>query len=117
MKMTIENSYLVNINWDTDEENSNHLETIQDVIEYITDIISAYDDNSCFAESEIHVFNVDNDGEHLIISKSTNDSMSDFISDLAQLSSDNKEEEIRSVLEWLNIIERNLSLSYKEGDL
>lgn len=113
------NRYSVTIRGDGWKEWCDRCYSMQDIIEYVIDQLSWCDNNSCFLDSEITVYIKGTDD--LVAYKESNDSLQDFIVDLAQMSRDVQEQEKHNVLEWLSMLEKNLVLAnnvnYAYGEL
>ena len=103
------NRYSVTIRGDDWKEWCDRCYSMQDVIEWIIDQLTWCDNNSCFLNSEITVYIKGTDD--LVAHKQPIDSLQDFIVGLAQSSKDSYEEEKKSVLEWLRVLEKSLVLT------
>lgn len=112
------NQYSVEIEGNDWVLQHNECASIQEVIEYIIEQIRCCDDNSCFLNSEISVYMVGTD--QWIAYKENDETLEEFIVELAQESDLLDEVEINSVLEWLMLLEkyiipsRNIDYIYEE---
>lgn len=108
LKTEIETTYSIHTVWSDCGEWSDSLNTLQDVIEYVVEKVRNQDDSSSFIDAQINVYSDNEEGFRLIANKTNNYSMQDFVIDLAQLSSDEKEKEFKTVLEWIKLLEDSL---------